>query len=395
MGARPQTTTTNGTTSGTSSNDFNNWLNGLTTTSGQTSGTTGNTGQSNTSNVGTTNTGGWAPAQSGLQDILTRAGTLSQGSYWTPTMSNNTQAAMSGLAGFGQTPTQTTGAAVPVAQGATQGFGTGLGLLSGTAGGQYLNGNPYMDAALKTSLEDTANRVNQQFSGAGRYGSAAHSGALARELGNIESNARMQNYNTERGYQNAAGNTLFGGGFQGVGAAQAADASRLQQLCALTQSGQMQDAYDQAVRQAPLQAVDWYKSTALPIAGTGQSGTTTNTGTGATSQNGWSSGTSSGTQQQNNTGGGTNTGTQSGTSNMQQQVQQAQNPWGMIGGAALTGLGLMTGNPMLIGSGVSGLAGGGGSSNATGSLWPSLFSSGGGGGAVGGPWATSVFPAGG
>ncbi len=335
-GGKPATTTTNGTTNTnqTTNSDFSNWLNGSQT--------------GNTNATGTVNSGGWAPAQGNLQDILTRAGTLSQGSSFTPTQSAQTGAAIQGMTNYAQGPTATGTNGASIGNTATGAYGTGIGGLTTTAQGGMLNGNPYLDSALSTSLDNTANRVNQQFSGAGRYGSAAHTGALTRELGAIEANARLGNYNTERGYQNAAQGALAGQGGMGLGAAGAVDQGVLSQLGVLQSAGAGQDAWDAANRQAPLNAVEWLRNQTVPIAATGQSGTTTNQG--------------STSQATNNTSGGTQNGTQvgTGTTNQTQQVQQPSNPWGMLGGGLMAGLGMLSGNPMAlsnIGSNLSSLWG--------------------------------------
>jgi hypothetical protein len=160
-------------------------------------------------------------------------------------------------------------------QGAGQGFGQGLGQLASSAAGDNLNGNPYLMQMLDKAGADTANQVNQQFSAAGRYGSGAHSGTLAKEVGNTRMSALMDNYNRERGYQNSAANTLFGGGFQGAGLAGQLDQANLYDENLLMQAGQMRDQMSMAQQQAPLQAAEWMRNQIAPIGAMGgeQSGT--------------------------------------------------------------------------------------------------------------------------
>lgn len=70
--------------------------------------------------------------------------------------------------------------------------------LQDMANGSFLkSGNPYFEAALQPQLDKTAAQVQSQFSGAGRYGSGANTGALANELGGIRSNALFNQFNQD------------------------------------------------------------------------------------------------------------------------------------------------------------------------------------------------------
>jgi hypothetical protein len=70
--------------------------------------------------------------------------------------------------------------------------------LGDMASGSYLqNGNPYFNDALKGQLDQTANQVQSQFSGAGRYGSGANTGVLTNSLGNIRSSALSDQFNRD------------------------------------------------------------------------------------------------------------------------------------------------------------------------------------------------------
>lgn len=218
----------------------------------------------------------WSPAQPVLQDILSQAqGLAGNTSAFTPTYANQIGA----LSRFGQQPSMTAGAAAPIVAGSRQGYGQGLSELMATAGGQRMTGNPYLDQALSNASRRTADQVNAQFSGAGRYGSGAHTGVLTDRLGELETSARMGQYNTERQNQLGAANTLLSGGYQGVSAAGAADQAQAQRAQAMIQAGQLQDEQANAANRAPMTALDWLRGNATQIGAMGgqSSGTTTQT----------------------------------------------------------------------------------------------------------------------
>jgi len=74
-----------------------------------------------------------------------------------------------------------------------------------TMDGKFLGeGNPYLEDTLSDINQSTADGVNSQFSGAGRYGSGMHAKVLADRIGQNENNLRFGNYATERGMQNDA-----------------------------------------------------------------------------------------------------------------------------------------------------------------------------------------------
>jgi len=254
----------------------------------------------------------WAPAQDGLKSILNRAGQYGGDSaMFRPTYSGNTQAAVAGLGELGRGPNQAATMYGNAAQTAAGGLGTGYGVMSANARGDYLNANPYLDSVIGNSQQNTADAVNRQFSGMGRYGSGAHTGVLTKELGNIEANARLSNYNTERNNQNTAAGALAQYGLGAGGIAQQGTAAEAQMLAYLQQSGQMQDSMDMAERQAPLRGVEWQAGITNPIAQLGS--------------------TQQGTQ------------TQTTTPSAGQQIM----------GGAMMGMGLLTGNPMAAMGGLS------------------------------------------
>lgn len=260
----------------------------------------------------------WAPAQGNLRDILSKASSQSGDlSNFTPTFSNATQQGIQGLIDAAGQPNTAQSTWNQLAQTGMQGYGTGASALERTASGGMLGGNPYLNSVLDATNQRTADQVKSQMAGYGRFGdNAATVDAMTRAIGQNEMNARMGNYNTERTNQlNAAGLLNAGGQAAGSNAASAMQAG-LAPATLLGQAGAAQDAQAAAVRQAPLNATNYEAGLTVPIAGLG----------------------------------GTSNGTSTTTTPM--------NIGGMIGGAAMTGLGLMTGNPMMAMGGIGNMAGG-------------------------------------
>lgn len=109
--------------------------------------------------------------------------------------------------------------------------------LAGMANGSMIGNNTAFNEALQNTLSNTANTINSSMSGAGRYGSGAHTGVMSNQLGQVATNAMANQYNTDvsnmmnannqidsanqgqlsglnslyQGYSNAAGNQLAGG----------------------------------------------------------------------------------------------------------------------------------------------------------------------------------------
>lgn len=261
----------------------------------------------------------WAPATPLLNDILSQTQALGGDvSNFTPTYSANTQAGVQGIANVANSGLASQGANQTLAAGTLGSYGTGLDQLTQTANGGMLMGNPYLDQVLSTARQRAADQINGQFSAAGRYGpNASHTGTLADRLGAIETDARMQNYNAERGHQLNAANILHSAGLNAGNFAGALDGSNLQQQQLLLQAGGLQDQMDASIRQAPMAATQWQAGLGVPIAGLGgQQNSTTTTSTPA-------------------------------------------NVPGMIAGGAMAGLGLMTGNPMMMMNGLGSATGAG------------------------------------
>ncbi|WP_019221291.1 hypothetical protein [Bartonella senegalensis] len=124
--------------------------------------------------------------------------------------------------------------------------------LLGMAKGDWIGNNSKFNAALQNALSKTSDAINQSMAGAGRYGSGAHTGVLADELGALATNAAAQQYNQDirnmmnanqmidrslydqvnaannyyQGQSNAQSNALKGGLIQDVNRQNALDAER-------------------------------------------------------------------------------------------------------------------------------------------------------------------------
>lgn len=85
-------------------------------------------------------------------------------------------------------------------------------LLNPIAGGSEMNGNPYLDDVISRSSRDMQDSINLSASGAGRYGSGAHQGVLSREIGDMSSGLRYQDFNNQQGRRDAAIRDVFGMG---------------------------------------------------------------------------------------------------------------------------------------------------------------------------------------
>lgn len=95
-------------------------------------------------------------------------------------------------------------------EGGFVGRGEGADLFRRTIGGEFLQGNPYLEGQIKSATDDAADRTNSLFSSAGRFGSSAHQGTVAREAGRISNDARFANFQAERDRQMTAAGSLDG-----------------------------------------------------------------------------------------------------------------------------------------------------------------------------------------
>jgi len=82
-------------------------------------------------------------------------------------------------------------------QGLARGGTSSQANLQGLASGSMIGNNPHFNAALQRGLDSAATTINSQMAGAGRYGSGAHSGVLANNLGGIATSAMSDQYNRD------------------------------------------------------------------------------------------------------------------------------------------------------------------------------------------------------
>lgn len=73
--------------------------------------------------------------------------------------------------------------------------------LTGTAQGDNLNGNPWLDTMFDQAADKVTNRVNQTAGLRGRAGSGTHQKLLQSQLGNLANDIYAQNYQQERNRQ--------------------------------------------------------------------------------------------------------------------------------------------------------------------------------------------------
>lgn len=127
--------------------------------------------------------------------------------------------------------------------------------------------NPYFEQALQGQLDKTASQVQSAFSGAGRYGSGANTGALADSLGNIRSSAlsnqwnqNIQNQLAANGQMDAAKQAGLGLGLSATNSLGAQDQQQFQNALtganAQLQAGGLLDT--QAQRQLSDLVSNWY-----------------------------------------------------------------------------------------------------------------------------------------
>lgn len=115
-------------------------------------------------------------------------------------------------------------------------------LTQDTIGGQYLQGNPYIDQIAKQAGQDAAGQINSTFSRFNRTGSPAHSEAMARGVASATLPFRGQQYDNERGRQAQA--ALFAPQLAG---------QDYQDLAALRGVGAQREAKAAEVRDMPYQ----------------------------------------------------------------------------------------------------------------------------------------------
>ena len=186
----------------------------------------------------------WQPAQPALTNILGDATAAYQSGVgsqpYTSSMvvpfSNQTTRGMQGVMGaaFGAVPQFNNAYQQVAGLAANHGFDPlqqqSVDRLQTIASGGMMTGNPYIDQVIGNTSRDIQRSGMLNASGAGRYGSGGYQGATQRAVGDVSSQMRMQNYDTERGYMQSALGDVFNAGQQ-----------RIANIAALP--GQMQSAY--------------------------------------------------------------------------------------------------------------------------------------------------------
>lgn len=90
--------------------------------------------------------------------------------------------------------------------------------LSDVASGKFLGGgDPYFEDVLTRSSEKAHTALNKQAAGLGRYGSDISHGVVAREIGDLQTRARSDQYNRERQAQVQANQMLDQNRLAGLG----------------------------------------------------------------------------------------------------------------------------------------------------------------------------------
>lgn len=142
--------------------------------------------------------------------------------------------------------------------------------------------NPYVQQMLKTVGDDTQNRINQMFAGAGRDLSGYNQEAVARGVQQAQLPILSQLYSQEQQNQINAANSLFGAGQGAASEGQQLDEAALNARAAgVGTGGQYLSAQnygpnqilnlDQQLKQMPINDLSLYASLLLPAAGLGGS----------------------------------------------------------------------------------------------------------------------------
>jgi hypothetical protein len=129
--------------------------------------------------------------------------------------------AASGLLGGAKPAGETTSTTAPwgpLQQYLTQLFPGATQVAQDTMSGKYLTpeSNPYLKQYGQFLSDQVGANVDSRFTSAGRYGSGAHTGELARNIGGTLSGLYGNAYSQERGFQNQTANGLLGGNYGGT-----------------------------------------------------------------------------------------------------------------------------------------------------------------------------------
>mgnify|MGYP003451608523 FL=1 len=207
-----------------------------------------------------------AGVQAGYGDVINTARNyMADASQHTPTFSQDTRDAASMLGQLGRQQGSQQQLLPGMIDQTQAGFGTANNVMQNTANGGMMTSNPYLDANIATTGRNTMDAINRQFAGAGRYGSGANQGVVAQKLGELEGNARMQNYSTERQNQMNAAQYLGNQGMQGANLAGQMDTANRNQLGLLAAGGTAQDQMNNAERTAGMGAAQQAMGLLSPI----------------------------------------------------------------------------------------------------------------------------------
>ena len=94
---------------------------------------------------------------------------------------------------------------------------SGSDMLQKIAAGGDMQNNPYLEDVIKRSSGDIANSDNLMASLGGRYGSGSHQGVLEKDIGDMSSNLRFNDYSNQQARRDAAIRDYFGTGTTGYG----------------------------------------------------------------------------------------------------------------------------------------------------------------------------------
>ena len=174
---------------------------------------------SKTKTVTKAETSPWSPAIPYLTDIMNQGGSLyRQGQddtffpfSTTVPFSNQSEEAM----GLIEARARSGSPLIDTANAQVQNMMTGnfnaspfANYLTGTAQGDNLNGNPWLDTTFDHAADRITNRVNRTAGLMGRTGSGAHQQLLQSQLGDLSNSIYGQNYQQERDRQTAAISSL-------------------------------------------------------------------------------------------------------------------------------------------------------------------------------------------
>lgn len=219
----------------------------------------------------------WEPTIAPMTQNIADMSRIATPDMFKPIQSASTLQGIAGLEKFARGPHTTNTAIATANDYMKRGAPVGLNELIATARGDHIGKNPYLDEMIRNQSEDLSTGINGMFSGSGRLGSGANQALLADRLGRLNTETRMNDYNTERGYQVAAGGQLAQGGQNYASMSPGLDEASMAPAKALLAAGDMRDQYATGVKQAPLSALDYKRKALLSMSGVGGTSNSTQT----------------------------------------------------------------------------------------------------------------------